>query len=66
MAQKATRMGKKAKRKSTIVVMRPPPTFHARYVGTATSREMRSTLEKLTLPGPSAGSGGLWMARDCE
>jgi hypothetical protein len=47
------------------VVLKPPPSFHDRYVGAPMSSEIRMVLEKLTLPGPSAGSGGLWMAGDC-
>jgi hypothetical protein len=65
MVQKTIRIGNRVMRKRKIVVLRPPPSFHDRYVGTPKSREINSVLEKLILPGPSAGSGGLWMAGDC-
>ena len=65
IVQYATRMGKKVARKKKRAVLKPPPSFHDRYVGTPTSSEIKMVLEKLTLPGPSAGSGGLWMAGDC-
>lgn len=54
------KMAKKA------VVFNPPPTFQELYAGTMKSRENRATLEKESLPGPSAGRGAFLIAGDWD
>jgi hypothetical protein len=44
----------------------PPPNFHDRATGIETSKENRTVLEKVSPPGPSAGSGPFLMAGDWE
>jgi hypothetical protein len=48
-----------------ILVFNPPPIFHEKYVGTTVMRETRRMLEKLSLPGPSAGRGAFLIAGYC-
>jgi hypothetical protein len=54
-------MGTVVKRPKKMVVFHPPPIFHAKYVGTPAIREIRTRLEKLSLPAPSAGRGAFLM-----
>lgn len=65
MVQKAIRIGTDVKRAKNIVVFKPPPNFHDEYAGTMNSSEYRAMLEKLSLPGPSAGSGEFLIAGNC-
>lgn len=65
-AQKAISTGTVVMRAKNRVVLRPPPTFHDTHAGTRMSNEIKSTLEKLSLPGPSAGRGGLLIAGDFD
>jgi hypothetical protein len=53
-------------RPKKMLVFNPPPTFHEKYVGTIVTREMRRMLEKLSLPGPSAGRGAFLIAGNCS
>ena len=62
MYQKETRMGTEVKRPKKIEVFNPPPIFHEKYTGTIAMREPRTRLEKLSLPGPSAGRGAFLIA----
>ena len=64
MVQKAIRIGRVVMSAKNTVVLNPPPNFHAIHVGTRTKREIKSPFEKVSLPGPSAGSGGLLIAGD--
>ena len=50
------------KRPKKMEVFNPPPTFHEKYVGTKAIKEKRTRLEKLSDPGPSAGSGAFLIA----
>jgi hypothetical protein len=54
------------KRPKKMLVFNPPPTFHEKYVGTSAMREKRRMLEKLSLPGPSAGRGAFLIAGYCS
>lgn len=60
--QNTRRIGTVVKKASSRVVLKPPPIFHDRYAGTASRRADRRPLLKLSLPGPSAGSGAFLMA----
>lgn len=60
--QKAARMGMPTMKKKKIVVLRPPPTLRERYQGIRKRREKRAMLEKVSLPGPSAGRGAFLIA----
>lgn len=66
MAQKVIRIGRVVMRAKNTVVLNPPPNFHAPHVGTRIKREIKSPFEKVSLPGPSAGSGGLFIAGDLD
>jgi hypothetical protein len=50
------------KRKKNVVF--PPPRRYVRVAGTPMRMPPRRIFEKLSFPGPSAGSGALWMAED--
>ena len=44
-----------------IVVLKPPPIFHAKYEGTRMRMEMSKELEKPSDPAVSAGSGAFFI-----
>jgi hypothetical protein len=60
--QKAIRTGIVVKIAKKMVVYRPPRTWRARNQGTTMSRKIIKPLEKLSLPGESAGTGAFLMA----
>ena len=62
MVQKAIRIGRRKPKKKKTVVLKPPPRLWATKIGIPNSSAPRSKFEKDSLPGPSAGRGGLWMA----
>lgn len=62
MYQKVTRMGMEVNMAKKNVVNSPPPTFRARRYGIERPREIRRTLEKLSLLAASAGRGAFLMA----
>jgi len=63
--QKLIKIGIDVKRPKKMLVFNPPPTFQDKYHGTSVMREMRRMLEKLSLPGPSAGRGAFLIAGYC-
>lgn len=62
MVQKEARIGMAAMIAKKIHENRPPPTLRARYNGTRARRVKRRTLEKFSLPAPSAGRGAFLIA----
>lgn len=62
MVQKEARIGMAAMIARKNHVNRPPPTLRARYNGTRARRVKRRTLEKFSLPAPSAGRGAFLIA----
>ncbi len=64
--QKLIRMGTVVKMPKKMLVFNPPPIFQEKYVGTPAAREMRTRLEKLSLPAPSAGRGAFLMEGYCH
>lgn len=59
--QKAIRRGTTKRMKKKIKVLRPPPKMRVTQRGTPARTAPRIQLEKDSLPGPSAGRGGLLM-----
>ena len=63
--QKLIKIGIDVKIPKKILVFNPPPIFHEKYHGISVTRERRRMLEKLSLPGPSAGRGAFLIAGYC-
>jgi hypothetical protein len=57
----AIRMGMDVNRAKKIHVFVPPPTFQESQRGTSAREEIRTVLEKDSLPAASAGKGALLM-----